>query len=136
MGKLLKAWISQYSSFGVVYEVDIFLSELKIRLPETKLKNLKEFYPTKEDVIPYIMICLSMKKNRNYRKRGFLKDPELKVEVGNIGIFGQSELLKFSRFRELRLIDSSPFIEPLKKTISLSEFLIAEDPEFKFLCQK
>ena len=53
MGKLLKAWISQYSSFGVVYEVDIFLSELKIRLPETKLKNLKELYPTKEDVIPY-----------------------------------------------------------------------------------
>lgn len=133
MGKLLKVWISQYNSFGIVYEVDIFLSELKIRLPETKLKNLKELYPTKEDVIPYIMICLSMKKNRNYRKRGFLKDPELKVEVGNIGIFGQSEFLKFSRFRELRLIDSSPFIEPLKKTISLSEFLIAEDPNFDFL---
>jgi hypothetical protein len=135
MGKLLKVWISQFNSFGI-YEVDVFLAELKIRFSETKLKNLKELYPTKEDIIPYFMICLSMKKNRNYRKRGFLKDPELKVEVGNVGILKQTELLRFSRFRELRLIDSSPFIKPLKKIISLSEFLIAEDPEFKFLCQK
>jgi hypothetical protein len=140
MGKLLKVWISRYKYIDYMktfnYEVDIPLSELRISLTDGTLKYIKGAYGDKKDLIPYIMIGVSMKNLRNYNKRGFLKDPELEIVPGNIGCIDDQEYSRYMVGRRTILLDSEPFIEPLKKMVPESSILIPEDPEFKFLCQK